>query len=262
MKNPGGGIGEEPPEYKAFIEKFKLKKTTDDCYTPEPVYNAVLEWVCREYDVDPKNVVRPFWPGGDYENFSYEKDCVVIDNPPFSILAKIVRFYLEREIHFFLFSPYLTNFNFGLACSHIIAHATLTYQNGAKVNTAFLTDMDEYAIRSVPDLQAAIKAADKEQRKKKHLPKYTYPPEVLTVAKVGYMCDRGIEVKIRKEDCKFIRGLDQQQKAKKNIFGGGMLISERAAAALSAYEDYAREKESTIVWELSDREREIVKSLG
>lgn len=24
----------ETPEYQAFVEKFKHKKTTDDCYTP------------------------------------------------------------------------------------------------------------------------------------------------------------------------------------------------------------------------------------
>lgn len=28
-------------EYAAFVEKFKPKKTTDDCYTPDNVYAAV-----------------------------------------------------------------------------------------------------------------------------------------------------------------------------------------------------------------------------
>ena len=51
-------------EYKAFTEKFKPKKTTDDCYTPENVYKAVLDWVVAEYGIDENNVVRPFWPGG------------------------------------------------------------------------------------------------------------------------------------------------------------------------------------------------------
>ena len=27
---------EETPEYQAFIEKFRPKKTSDDCYTPPP----------------------------------------------------------------------------------------------------------------------------------------------------------------------------------------------------------------------------------
>ncbi len=32
-------------DYEGFVEKFKPKKTTDDCYTPEPVYEAIKGWV-------------------------------------------------------------------------------------------------------------------------------------------------------------------------------------------------------------------------
>ena len=35
----------EAENYAAFTEKFKPKLTTDDCYTPEPVYEAVADWV-------------------------------------------------------------------------------------------------------------------------------------------------------------------------------------------------------------------------
>ena len=31
-------------EYSAFVDKFTPKKTTDDCYTPENIYEAVAEW--------------------------------------------------------------------------------------------------------------------------------------------------------------------------------------------------------------------------
>lgn len=47
------------PEYEAFVNKFKPKKTTDDCYTPPKVYEAVKDWVCEEYGVNPDNIVRP-----------------------------------------------------------------------------------------------------------------------------------------------------------------------------------------------------------
>ena len=30
------------PEYEAFTQKFEPKKTTDDCYTPAQVYEAVV----------------------------------------------------------------------------------------------------------------------------------------------------------------------------------------------------------------------------
>ena len=31
-------------KYNAFVEKFKPKKTTDDCYTPPAVYEIVADW--------------------------------------------------------------------------------------------------------------------------------------------------------------------------------------------------------------------------
>ncbi|MFR0556541.1 hypothetical protein [Pseudoscardovia radai] len=54
---------------------------------------------------DDVPIVRPFWPGTDYERAQYPDGCVVVDNPPFSILAKIIRFYQAHGIRFFLFAP-------------------------------------------------------------------------------------------------------------------------------------------------------------
>ncbi|NPD32245.1 hypothetical protein HLV35_03055 [Eggerthellaceae bacterium zg-997] len=99
---------EATPEHDAFKGKFRPKLTTDDCLTPPEVHAAVLAWAAREYGFDPSDAVRPFWPGGDYERFDYPEGCVVVDNPPFSILARIVRFYLGRAIPFFLYALHLT----------------------------------------------------------------------------------------------------------------------------------------------------------
>ena len=238
-------------EYQEFIGKFKPKKTTDDCYTPENIYNVVLNWVCKEYNVDPANVVRPFWPDGDYERFEYTDDSVVVDNPPFSIITPIVKYYTAREIPFFLFAPYLTNF--GIPASHIIVPATITYQNGAEVGTAFVTNMDEYFIRSVPELLDSIKAANDENLKaiRKELPKYAYPDEVLTAAAVGYMCVHHTEFKVKREDCHFIRHLECERAA-----------AERAAAERAAAERAAAERAAATKWTLSEREKAIVDSLG
>ena len=96
--------------YDQFVDKFKPKLTTDDCYTPDAVYDAVAGWVAKEYKLDQSDFVRPFWPGGDYESYDYPEGCVVVDNPPFSILSKIVRFYDSRKIRFFLWAPALTLF--------------------------------------------------------------------------------------------------------------------------------------------------------
>ena len=76
-------------DYNSFVEKFKPKITTDDCYTPEYIYDAVLTWLKNNANLKDKEIIRPFWPGGDYKTVNYTKDCVVVDNPPFSILAEI-----------------------------------------------------------------------------------------------------------------------------------------------------------------------------
>ena len=77
----------EAEQYGTFVEKFKTKKTTDDCLTPPLVYEAVLGWVKNEYQLgEDVEIVRPFWPGRQYELEEYVPNCVVVDNPPFSIL--------------------------------------------------------------------------------------------------------------------------------------------------------------------------------
>lgn len=103
-------------DYDGFVEKFKPKKTTDDCYTPEIVYNAIADWVANEYHLNKAEFVRPFYPGGDYERFDYGNK-IVVDNPPFSILAQIIEFYSDKEIKFFLFAPTLTLCRYGDYCT-------------------------------------------------------------------------------------------------------------------------------------------------
>lgn len=122
--------------YEEFTEKFKHRMTTDDCYTPEPVYEAVKRWAAREYGIDESSVVRPFYPGGDYEHYEYPKGCVVLDNPPFSKLKTIIKFYDEREIDYFLFAPTLTILstiaNTGAAGKEIFGRGVLLSQKGHK----------------------------------------------------------------------------------------------------------------------------------
>ena len=100
--------GENTTEYKEFEDKFKPKKTTDDCYTPDNIYETVADYVATRFKVDRNKFVRPFYPGGDYEKYNYMSDSIVVDNPPFSILAQIVKWYQSQGIKFFLFAPGLT----------------------------------------------------------------------------------------------------------------------------------------------------------
>ena len=242
-------------DYDGFVEKFKPKKTTDDCYTPKNVYDAVLGWVKNRYGLaDTTEIVRPFWPGKDYESESYPDGCVVVDNPPFSIMTKIVDFYNARSIRYFLFAPYLTNIGIGrgLGCCHVIAPWSVRYENGAEVATSFVTNLDtETVAESAPDLRALIgKADDANRAVAKTLPKYDYPDAVLSSTALGYLATHGTAFKVRRSECAFIRKLDAQ--GDKGIFGGGLLLSERAAAERAAAQK----------WQLSDREKQIQAMLG
>ena len=246
-------FADETPEYREFLAKFKPKKTTDDCYTPVNVYEAVAEWVASEYGVDRSGFVRPFWPGGDYERHEYPEGCTVVDNPPFSIMTPIVRRYETMGICYFLFAPYLVNFNIPTSC-HVITGTNITYENGADIPTSFVTNLDRCRARSAPDLAAAIKEANDANLKanKKSLPKYTYPDEILTASFLGRLSKYGIEFSVNPDECAPIDALDSQRAVGKAIFGQGYLLSERAAAERAAAER----------WQLSDRERKMVAMLG
>lgn len=151
--------------YEEFIEKFKQKKTTDECYTPELIYDALIGWL-REKTGRPlaDEVIRPFYPGGDYKNAGYPPGCCVVDNPPFSILAEIVRFYKDRNIPFFLFCDGKTVFNKLVnGIQLVLADVCITYENGASINTSFITNMltREEHILVDPKLNICLREANK-----------------------------------------------------------------------------------------------------
>ena len=37
-------VTDEDLKYQEFVNKFKTKKTTDDCYTPPEIYAVVRNW--------------------------------------------------------------------------------------------------------------------------------------------------------------------------------------------------------------------------
>lgn len=246
-------------EYNEFLDKFEAKKTTDDCYTPDVVYEAVADWVVDEYGVKRENFVRPFYPGGDYQAEKYKKDQIVVDNPPFSILSEILRFYDENGVKFFLFAPTLTLFSSSSSSCALCCGVAVLYENGASVNTSFLTNLEGDRFRSCPDLYKRVSAAVDEYRKeiKADLPKYDYPFEVVLSTGIAYLSKYGEDFRVSKEESEHIRQLDAQKEFDKALYGSGYLISERAAA-----ERAAAERAAAKVWTLSEREMEIVKGLG
>ena len=253
-------------EYNKFLDKFEQPKTTDDCYTPDVVYDAVANWVADKYGYSREQMVRPFYPGGDYQKEKYPEGCVVVDNPPFSILSEIRSWYMSNGIKYFLFAPPVSCFAGNLArdCS-ITTNAAVTYENKAKVPTSFVTNLEnEYVMITAPDLYRLVQDASDEYADQfsNPMPKYSYPTCVITAAMGGYLSKYGQDLKIRKEDAYMIRALDMQKEQDKAIYGGGYLLSEKAAAEKAAAEKAAAEKAAATVWILSDREKEIISSLG
>lgn len=100
-KRPTGGSSNPIVfhDYESYVAKFtENPKTTDDTFTPRDVYEAVLKYVGEVVDLTGKQILRPFYPGGDYRNAEYPEDGIVIDNPPFSIFTEIVKFYTATGI--------------------------------------------------------------------------------------------------------------------------------------------------------------------
>lgn len=268
-------------DYQEFVDKFKPKKTTDDCYTPPIIYSTVLAWVEKEYGIDRAQVIRPFKPGGDYQSEDYT-GRVVVDNPPFSCLATIVDWYNERNIKYFLFAPSLTALEYssrtGNCC--VFTNSRIVYENGAQVRTAFLTNMDDCVARSACDLSHELDKANKQvekekaygrtQNRKAPAAKYNYPDELVTSARLANLAAKGGEFKIKRGH--FVRRLDAQKPIKKSIFGAGLLISTKDAEKLRRVEKNAEElrrmkvqgmnlQDGVIHLELSGREQEIIGNL-
>lgn len=259
-RTAGLGMRKDFNNYEQFLDKFRHKHTSDDCFTPPLVYEAIKGWVDKNLmSLEGVEICRPFCPGGDYENYDYPGNCLVLDNPPFSILAKIRKFYHDNGIRYFLFAPALTLCSVFLGMeTFVVCGYNITYENGAKIPTSFVTNIpcDDRLIVS-GTLAQRIKEAEIKVRKetlKWQPPVYVYPSNVPSAALLQKISTKGydIDLRIPTDECEYIERLDSQKAHKKRIFGAGWLLSDRAAAAAAEH----------IEWELSDWERKIINRLN
>ena len=257
-------------EYARWLEKFDARHTSDDTFTPPPVYDVVLDYVRNHYGLgDDVIIARPFYPGGDFEHDDYPAGCIVVDNPPFSMISRIVEAYHRMGVDYFLFAP--GNILPGIkACSmstYIATNISITYDNGASIMTSFVTSLEPgIAMRSAPDLNASLQPVCDALRKskKRKISSITYPDEVLTSSMVGYMSRYGVDFSIERGDVVLISKLDAMKGSGKSIYGKGYLVSPTAAAKAAAAKAAAAKAAaaSDYTWTLSDRERNIVNKLG
>lgn len=252
-------------DYESFIKKFTDNpKTTDECWTPKDVYEAVVRYVDEELcPLEGREVLRPFYPGGDYEHADYPEDGVVIDNPPFSIFSKICGFYVARKIPFFLFGPGLTIMS---ACKHgataVFVPNQLTFTNGAVVRCNFATNMaGDLLAMTAPRLGKLLRACPSQNVKVK-LPKYAYPANLLSSSDMQIIAKRNEPFAVPRTEAEIVRRLDMMPKGK-SLFGDHYLLGDGLAAAKEAANEAANEAaERAIHVELSQRERAVVDRLN
>ena len=265
--------GASSAEYRDFIEKFKPKLTTDDCYTPPAVFDAVEKWVRKTYKLpDTVKTLRPFKPGGDYQREDYSGDVVVIDNPPFSILTEILRWYLDRNVRFFLFAQALTNFNAlqgDKRLTRVIAFADVIYENGAHVSTGFITNMEPgVAVRTSAELHDAVEAAS--DKKTADLGKYRRPRNVKVASDFAKANRAGCENVFTFDQVRLVKNIDAMKSKGRVLYGSGCIVSDAVADKLDRDTAEAERRRAArmgeqpggLCLELSAREKAIVAELN
>lgn len=196
------------------------------------------------------------------------REKVVIDNPPFSISSEIINFYYAHGIPFFLFAPRMTCLSGRRAgmenLTAVFGCKDISYENGAVVPTAFLTNMmGDVKIRVSETLEAKLKAAMPSE--KKALPRYAYPDNLIKAADLE-QCG---ELEICRADTLPVNALDAQKPFGKTVFGKGLLLSDKAARAVKAVKAAkaaraakAAKAANVIVWPLSEREQKLIERLN
>ena len=224
------------------------------------MYEAVLDWARKHLDIGDRPVVRPFYPGGDFEHFDYPDNCVVIDNPPFSIFSKICNWYVKRGIPFLLFAPAMSSIRKNL--TYIGVSCTITYENGANVGTAFVTNMmGDIICTTAPSLHKSVKKANDDNLKqsKKTLAKLSFPDCVLRATTLQTMSRAGVEFCVRREQGCVVH---QTCKGKNSEFGNSILLSDIATAEKLAAEKLAAEKLVAKKLTLTEKSKAIIAQLN
>lgn len=255
-RKPSGG-SQNPivfRDYESYVAKFvEGPKTTDDTFTPRDIYEAVVEYVGTVVDLSDKQILRPFYPGGDYENAEYPDNGVVIDNPPFSLFMKIVRFYVARDIPFFLFGPGLTIASCCKYCTAVVIGEDIRFENGAVVKCNFASNLyGDAMITTAPYLDQLIKKC-KSQDTRVNLPKYEYPDNVVSVSDMQTIAHGGVTFTVTRQEGAIVRDLDNHPG--RGLFGDHILTNAAKAAAKAA-------AQNIIYIQLSEREQRIVERLN
>ena len=258
-KRPSGGSNNPIvfKDYEAFLAKFQNQdKTTDDTYTPKDVYEAIVKYVGTITDLSDKVILRPFYPGGDYENAEYPENGVVIDNPPFSIFTKICTFYTARDIPFFLFGPALTIFSCCKYCTAVVISHSIEFENKIAPNCNFASNLyGDLIATTAPELDLLLDNCPS-QTKKANLPSYVYPEELCSVSDMQTLARGGVKFAIHRDESQIVRDLSHMKDFGKSLFGDHLLLAKAKAKAKAK----ALLNKNIMVY-LTESEKRIVRGL-
>lgn len=257
--------------YKYCVTNGRNINSTDECYTPPAVYDTVLDYAVERYQLQGKHIVRPFIPGGDYQKYAYDKNDVVIDNPPFSMTTKITNWYIDHNIPFFLF----VNGLYGVSLSRglhgkatvIVTNSNVSFYNKGsekRIKLGFVTNLDpkNIIIRGDAILTNKLNGlVDKKSFKRFH-----YPDNVLKNNDILAALQRNVELKLTTDNCLFEDNLDYhkaQMHAKQqrfDVFGGGYLVNDKLYNEFK--ESLKQDLPNTCCVTLSTREQKLIEQLN
>ena len=257
--------------YKYCVTNGRNINTPDECYTPPAVYDTVLDYAVDRYNLQGKHTVRPFVPGGDYQKYVYDKNDVVVDNPPFSITTKIAKWYIDHNIPFFLF----VNGLYGVSLSRglhgkatvIVTNANVSfYNNGSEkhIKLGFVTNLEPKNIILRGD--ATLTNRLNGLVKKKSFKRFHYPENFLKNNDILAALQRNVELKLTTDNCLFEDNLDYhkaQMHAKQQrfgTFGGGYLVDDKLYGEFK--ESLKQDLPGTHCVTLSTREQKLIEQLN
>lgn len=267
MERVVNNISTESEEmYTYCVTNGRNINSTDECYTPPAVYDTVLDYAVDRYNLQGKHIVRPFIPGGDYQKYVYDENDVVVDNPPFSMTTKIVNWYIDHNIPFFLFinGLYGVSLSRGLhgKATVINTNANISFYhkpNNKAVKLGFVTNLEPKNVILRGDVALTNKLNG--LVKKKAPNKYQYPENMIRNSDVLAALRRGVELQLTTNNCLFKDNLDYNKEHKLvDVHGGCYLVDD------NVYNEYKAAMEkvppSTHHVTFSEREKAIIEKLN
>ena len=251
--------------YKYCITNGRNINTTDECYTPPAVYDTVLDYAVDRYHLQGKHIVRPFIPGGDYQKYVYDKNDVVIDNPPFSITIKIVNWYIDHNIPFFMFinGLYGVSLSRGLSgkATVIVTNANGSFYNKGSeksIKLGFVTNLEPKNIILRGD--ATLTNRLNGLVKKKTFKRFRYPDNFLKNNDILTALQRNVELQLTTDNCLFEDNLDYHKSQRVKVFGGGYLVNDKLYNEFN--ESLKQDLPNTYCVTLSLREKKLIEHLN